>query len=144
MWNTRRGRLVVIAGVCLLSGVAFIGLPGDAPGPLRYFGAGVLVGLALLTLIVEQQTSQFGEGRAGMMVRYRGENFAFVPAPTKGKSVRAWAPLLVPAVIIGLPTLLCAVLFIQVVWANNRGSQTATNQPPQTTGQSTSQPPASK
>ena len=57
MRNPHGGRLVVIAGVCLLSGMAFMELPGDALGSLRYFGAGILVGLALLALIVEQQTS---------------------------------------------------------------------------------------
>jgi hypothetical protein len=57
MRNTHGGRLLVIAGVCVLSGMAFMGLPWNAPGPLRYFGAGILAGLALLALIVEQQTS---------------------------------------------------------------------------------------
>jgi hypothetical protein len=51
MRNSHGGRLVVIAGVCLLSGMACIGLPVDASGPLRYFGGGVLVGLAMLLLI---------------------------------------------------------------------------------------------
>jgi hypothetical protein len=57
MRNMHGGRLLVIAGVCVLSGMAFMGLPGNASGPLRYFGAGILAGLALLALIVEQQTS---------------------------------------------------------------------------------------
>jgi hypothetical protein len=51
MRNPHGGRLVVIAGACLLSGMALIGLPVDASGPLRYFGSGVLVGLAMLLLI---------------------------------------------------------------------------------------------
>jgi hypothetical protein len=51
MPNPHGGRLVLIAGGCLLSGMALIGLPVDASGPLRYFGGGVLVGLAMLLLI---------------------------------------------------------------------------------------------
>jgi hypothetical protein len=57
MRNPHGARLIAIASVCLLSGIAFIGLPGNAPEPLRYFGAGILVGLALLALIVERETS---------------------------------------------------------------------------------------
>ena len=57
MRNPNGSRLVLIAGMCLLSGMAFVGLPGDVPEPLRYFGAGILIGLALLTLVVGQQIS---------------------------------------------------------------------------------------
>jgi hypothetical protein len=61
MGSLKGDSLVVLAGICLLIGMAFIELLGDIPGQLRYFGAGMMVGLALLALlvlIVEQQTSR--------------------------------------------------------------------------------------
>jgi hypothetical protein len=36
--------------------MAFIGLPIGDPGPLRYFGCGILVGLAMLLLIFGPRT----------------------------------------------------------------------------------------
>ena len=56
MRNPHGGRLVVIAGVCLLSGMVLIGLPIGDPGPLRYFSGGILVGLAMLLLIFGPRT----------------------------------------------------------------------------------------
>jgi hypothetical protein len=52
----RQNQLLVIAAVCLIAGMAFIGLPVGATGPLRYFGGGILVGLALLLFIFGRRT----------------------------------------------------------------------------------------
>jgi hypothetical protein len=56
MPDPRGNHLVVIAGICLLAGMAFIGLPVGATGPLRYVGGGILVGLGMLLVIFGWRT----------------------------------------------------------------------------------------
>jgi len=45
------GWAIVAAGVCVVAGLALLGLPVSASTPVRYFGGGILVGLALLLVI---------------------------------------------------------------------------------------------
>jgi hypothetical protein len=45
-----------------------------------------------------------------MIVQYRGENFAILPQSTKESSVRAGRAVFGPAIVLGIPVLLWAVI----------------------------------
>jgi len=44
--------VVVVAWVCLIAGMLFIGFPIIVFEPLRYFGAGILIGCAIQLLML--------------------------------------------------------------------------------------------
>ena len=44
--------MAVVAWVCLFAGMLFIGFPVIVFEPLRYFGAGILIGCALQLLML--------------------------------------------------------------------------------------------